>query len=600
VPPRDLGSDPRDEYRRRLALRRGAFGRLVRRDELLSTFRLVFFVVFAVLAVLVLGTDLVHAAWLLLPGLGFVALVVAHDRCRREKSRTERAVALYERGLSRLDDRWAGTGETGVRFLDPGHPYAIDLDLFGRGSLFELLSTARTRAGEAVLAEWLLAPAAADVVKDRQRAVEELRPHLELREELALIGERVAEGVHPEAFERWAGAAPARLPSWLRPVAGVLTATTTIVLVAWPLLGTGPVPLVIAALVQAAVVGLFRKPVRLIIEQSEIIESELPLLASVMERLEREPFATPALRVLQERLREGGEPASQHLARLARLIGLLEQRRNQYFAPLAALFSWGTQFAVAIEDWRVARGGSISVWLRAAGELEALSALASHAYEHPDDAQAEIVADGPLYDAQGLGHPLLPESSCVRNDVRVDSSTPLLVVSGSNMSGKSTLLRSVGVSAIMALAGAPVRARALRISPLAVGASIRVLDSLRDGTSQFMAEVLRIRQLVRMAKGGEPLLFLIDEMLGGTNSHDRKIGAEALLRALVELSAAGLVTTHDLALTAIADGLAPRAANVHFQDRVEEGEMLFDYTLRHGVVTRSNALDLMRSVGLDV
>jgi DNA mismatch repair ATPase MutS len=234
------------------------------------------------------------------------------------------------------------------------------------------------------------------------------------------------------------------------------------------------------------------------------------------------------------------------------------------------------------------------------GEIEALCALAGYSYERPRDPFPDIVDGEPRFEATGLTHPLLPERRSVRNDVNLGPGTRLLVVSGSNMSGKSTLLRSIGINVVMALAGAPVRALALTLSPLALGASIRVTDSLQGGISRFYSEITRLRQIVDLTGGPAPLLFLLDELLQGTNSHDRRIGAEAVVRGLLGRGAIGLLTTHDLALAHIADLLAPKAANVHFEDHIEGGRIAFDYILRPGIVQRSNALELMRSVGLEV
>jgi DNA mismatch repair ATPase MutS len=188
----------------------------------------------------------------------------------------------------------------------------------------------------------------------------------------------------------------------------------------------------------------------------------------------------------------------------------------------------------------------------------------------------------------------------VRNDLSLDESTRLLVVSGSNMSGKSTLLRTVGTNAVLAFAGAPVRATSLRLSPLTVGATLRIQDSLQEGRSRFYAEITRIRELADAARGARPLLFLLDELFHGTNSHDRLVGSSGVLRSLVDRGAIGLITTHDLALTAIADSVGAHAANVHFEEWFDAGEMRFDYRLKSGPVTRSNALALMRAVGLEV
>jgi DNA mismatch repair ATPase MutS len=267
---------------------------------------------------------------------------------------------------------------------------------------------------------------------------------------------------------------------------------------------------------------------------------------------------------------------------------------------VAAAVLWGTHLAWAIEGWRRAHGSEVRAWLHAVGDFEALSSLSAYRYEHPDDVWPEIVAQGAGFDGTAIAHPLIPAVRAVRNDVRLWGDTQMLLVSGSNMSGKSTLLRTVGVNTVLALAGAPVRATALRITPLAIGATLRIQDSLQEGRSRFYAEITRLRDISNKARGSVPLLFLLDELFHGTNSHDRLAGASGVLRGLVDHGAIGLITTHDLALTAVADALAPRAVNVHFEDRFERGEMHFDYRIKAGPVTRSNAIALMRAVGLDV
>jgi DNA mismatch repair ATPase MutS len=304
---------------------------------------------------------------------------------------------------------------------------------------------------------------------------------------------------------------------------------------------------------------------------------------------------------LRAELDAAGLPPSRRIEQLIRLIDWLNARRNQLFLPFALVLLWGTQLAFAIEAWRATCGHAIARWLAAVGEFEALSALAAYAYENPDDAFPEISTGSPCFDGTGLGHPLLPRSRCVRNDVRLDSGTRLLLVSGSNMSGKSTLLRTVGVNAVLAFAGGPVRASRLRISPLVVGATLRIQDSLQAGQSRFYAEITRLRHLLDLAKAGAPpLLFLLDEILHGTNSHDRRLGAEAVVRSLLDRGAIGLVTTHDLALTHLAELFAPHAANTHFADQLDNGQIKFDYRMRPGVVDHGNALALMRAVGLEV
>jgi DNA mismatch repair ATPase MutS len=261
---------------------------------------------------------------------------------------------------------------------------------------------------------------------------------------------------------------------------------------------------------------------------------------------------------------------------------------------------WPLQCAIAIELWRQKSGPTVARWFAAVGEIEALTSIAGYAFERPDDPFPELVEEAPCFIAQDLGHPLIPETRNVRTSLQLGSEPSVLIVSGSNMSGKSTLLRSVGTNAVLALAGAPVRARSLRLSNLQVGASIRIQDSLQAGASRFYAEITRLRQIVDLTKDSLPVLFLLDEILHGTNSHDRRIGAQGVVRGLVGRGSIGLITTHDLALTEIVQSMDSRALNVHFEDHLENGKMSFDYVLRSGVLQKSNALELMRSVGLEI
>jgi hypothetical protein len=532
--------------------------------------------------------------------LAFLALVWRHGRVIERRIRADRAVAFYERGVARLEDRWTGAGNEGARFADADHRYAQDLDLFGRGSLFELLCTARTRVGEETLAKWLLAPADAAEIRARQEAIDELRSKLDLWEELALIGDEVAPRLHPEAIAKWGAAPPVLGPSWRRKALPVAVFLFLATLAASQIGAVGSLPLLLAIALEVALALPVRESVLRVVRATELPVHDLGLLASLLKRLEAETFRAPRLVALRAAVETGGVPASRHIAQLERLINLLDARRNQLFAPIAPFLLWTTQLAYAVESWRARWGVDIGRWLSAIGELEAFVSLASYAYEHPDDVWPDLVAEAPLFDAKGLGHPLLPRGRCVRNDVRLAADHAVIVISGSNMSGKSTLLRAVGVNAVLAQAGAPVRAAGLRLSQLTVGTSMRSQDSLQAGTSRFYAEIKRIRLLVDLAGGPRPLLYLLDEILHGTNSHDRRIGAEAIVRGLVEKGSIGLVTTHDLTLAHIAESLAPRADNMHFEDHVENGTMTFDYLIRPGVVQKSNALELMRAIGLEV
>jgi hypothetical protein len=592
-------ADPRAACAERLAARRAEAAARARVDRALSNARLAVFAAGVIVAFLIFGSRLLAPVWLALPVLAFLALAVAHDRAIRARERAERAAAFYEAMQARIEGRTPPGAPSGERFRDAEHPYAEDLDLFGEGSLYARLCTARTRAGEDTLAAWLLTPAEPETVRARQAAVAELRPALDLREDLAVLGAGVGGSLHAERLRAW-GEAPRVLSGRALPALALLLAGLAVAALAgWTLGALGPAPFALALAAEAAFALPLRARVTRAVRDLELPAHELALLADLLERLEAERFQAPLLVGLREALDTRGVPPSRRLRQLRRLVDLLEARRNQLFAPLAALLLWTTQLAFAVERWRDACGPALGRWIAALGEIEALSALAGFAHERPELTFPELTAGGPRFEAEDLGHVLLPAERCVRNDLRLGDETRLLIVSGSNMSGKSTLLRAVGTNAVLAEAGAPVCARRLRLSPLAVGASLRVRDSLQEGTSRFYAEIRRLGQIVGLAEGPRPVLFLLDEILHGTNSHDRGIGAEALLRGLLARGAVGLVTTHDLALARLADTL-PGAQNVHFEDHMEDGRMVFDFRLRPGVVTRSNALALMRAVGLEV
>jgi MutS domain V len=611
-------AQPHAEYSRRWEERKTRIAALERRHRSLGNFRLAAAIV-AVLCVFLALAHVLSILWVALPVAAFTAMAVYHERLLERLERVRRAARYYERGLARLDGHWAGTSEQGGQRIDPEHPYAQDLDLFGKGSVFELLCTARTHIGEDTLARWLLAPAEPATVRARQEAVEELRSRLELREDLAVLAESARTGVDPVSLAAWGESQALLGPGKLRNVTIGLTGLGLAggcCLAAYVLHEANLAPMTEAAatilrdvfLLALLVNGVFlfyvRNIVTAVVAAVNEAAHELGLLSGVLLRLERERFHSPLLAGLRASLDTELAPPSRRLHRLNRLMEYLDSRENAFVRTAEPFLLWTLHFSFAVESWRRHSGSAVRRWLTATGEMEALCSFASHAFEHPADPFPDFVPDtgngGPVFEAEGIGHPLIPETRVVRNDVSIRDPLRVLVVSGSNMSGKSTLLRTLGVNAVLAQAGAPVRARRLTMSPLAVAASIRVLDSIQTGVSRFYAEILRLRLMLDMTGRPMPVLFLIDEFLHGTNSHDRRIGAEAVVRGLVERGAIGLITTHDLALAEIAGSLGERAANVHFEDRIEDGQIHFDYKMRPGVVRKSNALELMRSVGLEI
>jgi len=596
-----LSLPPLEEYRARLERWREAHARGEVLHRRIGNVRLAAGIAAVVLAALSLGAELISAWWLLAPLLVLIMLGIVHDRADGARTRAARGINYYERSLSRLENRWIGQGDQGEQFRDAKHVYADDLDLFGRGSLFELLSTARTGAGARTLAEWLLGPGARDEVAARQEAIAELRPRVDLREELALMGEDVRAAVDARTLAQWGERPPVHFFAGAQVVALGLACAAVVTFALFLAHYLSLRPFLFVVLAEILYGFAVRDPVRLVMAAASTPARELRLLGLLLEKLESEPFTSPRLATLKRALETEGRTASAQIRRLERRVEHLYSARNQFFRLFAAVLVWIPQFAIAVEAWRHACGPHIGQWMSAVGEFEALCSLACFAYERPDATFPELAEDmEPWFEADAMHHPLIASQESVPNDVQLGGPNRLWIVSGSNMSGKSTLLRAIGLNAVLAWAGAPVTCGRMRISPLRIGASMRSNDSLVDHRSRFYAEISRLRDVVDLARAGQRTLFLLDELLSGTNSHDRRIGAEALVRGLVERGAIGLITTHDLALAHIAETLDGRATNVHFEDHLEGGEIRFDYRLRPGVVTRSNALALMRAVGLDV
>ncbi len=591
--------DPEREYQRRVDLLCQRKSQLESRHVLLGYTKLAIFIFGTITTVWILTSHREWLYWILLPAVLFVAFAVPHERVIQAIARCSRGIAYSEFALARLGDAWAGKGEKGERFSDLSHPYSRDLDLFGSGSLFELLCTARTRAGEETLANWLLAPAPQEEVLLRHAAVIDLRNRLDLREDLAVLSEEVRAGVQPEALAAWGEKSPELESGIWRIVLPVLALVWIAGGIAWAQWNVKSIFLISTA-VNVFVGSSFRARMKKSIAAVEGSAKDLKLLSEVLARLEREEFSAPKLVSLQSCLKRNDVMASQCVARLSRLVDFLISRRGLAVQAIDSFVLWSLQCSLGIEAWRKKYGPSVRPWLAALGELEALSALASYSYEHPEDAFPEFTDDAPCFEAEAFSHPLIPRKRAISNDVSLGRELRLMIISGPNMAGKSTFTRAVGINAVLAQCGAPVRARRLRLSRLSIAASVCILDSLQGGISRFYAEISRLKLIIDLTNGAAPVLFLLDELLQGTNSHDRRIGAEAIARSLFQRGAIGLLTTHDLALAEIADSLGAQAANFHFQDRLENGNLRFDYRLSPGIVQTSNALTLMRSIGLDV
>ncbi|MGK3996295.1 MutS family DNA mismatch repair protein [Sorangium sp. So ce1024] len=607
-------------YDDRLSVLRAEAGALERRSRTFSLLRGVSFVAAAVAGGYALFGDVPR--WVSYVAVAvtaaFVGLLVAHARLVTRMTEVEQRIGLYERGKRRVIGDFADFPERGERFAAPDHDYAGDLDVFGQASLFQLLDVAQTGEGEATLAAWLTEPAPAPEVAARQEAVRELAGLGAFREDLAVEGMQAgARGREAAPLIAWAEAPPALLGAEARaaglPVGALVTAAKvlvplTLALLAAPRLLPEAVPgllrhaWLLPLLAQLVVLALLRPAIAPIIAAASSREAPFARYRPLLARIEQQPFSSALLSELKAALAgPSGAPASREMTALETRVGYADLRHSGLIHLLADIFLlWDVWCALALERWKLRAGRHVRAWMRALGQVEALASLATFAHENPDYAYPEVRDGEPRFTATRLGHPLLPRDRRVTNDVALEGAGAALLVTGSNMSGKSTLLRAIGVNAALALAGAPVCATSLSLSPVRVRTSMRIKDSLEHGVSHFYAELTRLKRVVDGVNAGERVLFLLDEILHGTNARERQIGARAVVRHLVERGAIGAVSSHDMGLAVLEQETSGRVRNVHFEELVVEDRMTFDYKLKPGVVTSANALRLMKIVGIDL
>jgi hypothetical protein len=597
---------PLDEYANRKRSRQHHAAALEQKHIYLGNAKVAIFIAAVIYTPFALGSDRSESVYGVL-AVAFIALSIWHEVVMRALTRAKAAVQYYDDGIARIEDRWMRDTPSGERFRDPAsplrgdvvtgrdHPYADDLDIFGPRSLFQLLSCCRTPMGEERLARWLLNASAVQSIRERQAQVSSMRPRVDLRERIAVVNAGRTRSIDAAKLIAWAESMS------IMPRLRALIAALAIAFVAalYVYMNGGPgIYVVVSAIVNVGVLAWLGKRGNYVVESlaGATESAALDLVANVIREIETEAARDAAF---TSRLK--GQSASRGMARLARISDWADSRHNVFLrlSEIPVLFT--LQLAYAAESWRRTHGRHLHEWIDVVAETEALLSLAGYSYEHPADPFPEL-ADGPSasFDAVEIAHPLIPAAEAVRNSLTLGIDGRVLIVSGSNMSGKSTLMRTVGVNVALGFAGAPVRAERLRLTPLQLGTCLRHTDSLQEHRSGFYTEALRIRAICNLLDGPLPVLFLFDELLSGTNSKDRRIAAEGVIRMMLGRQAIGMVTTHDLSLTEIAAIFPGRVRNVHLQDTVVDGRMVFDYKIRDGVITHSNALALMRIIGLDV
>lgn len=534
--------------------------------------------------------------------IGFLYLLKRHHSIRRERDCARHLIFVNQDEIARLDRKFLRP-ETGDAFIDPLHPYSSDLDVFGSHSLFRLLNRTHTYGGTQHLAHWLRYPTDAKTIGNRQQAVAELCSLTDWRQQfeaIAYMNPNV--GDSPRELLTWATEEPVPVPGWLNIARWVLPAITILLFGGW-LADLVPGLVVIGSLFMHNLVrSRVAARVKALTEKTHTMARVLGTYQTLFTHSESPDFKAPLLRDIQQRLTRQPQSASRTTTQLSRLTENLSFRQNPYFFLFFGLPTlWDIHYLIGLENWRTQYGSQLAGWFDALGELEALNSLAGLAFAHPDYSVPTIQDESLLLDAVQVVHPMLAPGKAVANSLALNGIGQTVLITGSNMSGKSTFLRTLGVNLVLALAGSVVSADRFACSPLQLFTSMRTQDSLEESTSSFYAELKRLQTLIRMtgAKDQLPILYFLDEILKGTNSADRHRGAEALIRQLHHTNASGFVSTHDLELGQLGHD-EDFVHNYHFQSDIRNGELLFDYRLRDGICQSFNASQLMQAIGIDM
>lgn len=596
--------NPKQHYEKRKEFYARQAADLFRRINRLSNLRLILF-----LAGLGLGVFLYltysHSLGMglaLLTLILFAGLVLWQQSLKSRHLYRQTLRENYEQSLQRLAGEWKSFPDRGEDFQDARHPYAEDLDLFGVNSLFQWLNTAQTFKGREKLKAWLTTdPGAREEILRRQEAVRELAGNLSWRQRF-LAEARMAKGImnSPQGIIDWAGTYD---KTYLQVRVLILARALPLVTISFLLiyLLTGKLSFwypLLGIVLQALILFMGKqrgKALRAVYTYKENIKIYEKMLA----RFERRSFRSEYLRNLKQVLPDrAGTPAFAQIRKLAGITEMIANRDNAVFLIVNILTLWDIQCMIALESWKEKSGRLLGGWLETIGELEALASLAGIHFDHPDWAFPEISGADAGIIAAGMGHPLLRGAVC--NDLRIDRQSGILLITGSNMSGKSTLLRTTGINLVLAYAGAPVYAQGFSCSGLRLYTCMRVSDNLGESISSFYAELLRIKQIVSATKQWPNVFFLLDEIFKGTNSQDRHSGARVLIRQLSKAGALGMVSTHDLELGDLEGESRGKIRNFHFREYYRNDEIHFDYKLRPGISTTRNAMYLIKMAGIEV
>jgi MutS domain V len=557
----------------------------------------------ALLVVSLTWSGHLHSSWVAtIPAVGLLFYVSVYVMARKASLQIALRRGFYERGLERLHFDWNAFEHNGEKYARANHLYQTDLQIIGDRSLFSLLCTTRSEAGAACLAKYLLDPVDLEEVIARQAAVHELHTSTGLREAIALLGRNHFRGCDHEVLNEWMST-PVLNVHWMMPVFSLLCGLAFLLLAVSGLAHiidlVPALPICFALLVaQVAICAPIFSSTRSRLKTLRRLAGEVSVLQEGFNLLQIQQFTCPKLARMVENARASN--ASTELLRLDRLLQAIAQRDKELFVLLSLLMAAGTQLVLAVERWRASNSEQFGDWLNVWAEFDALNAIAGYAWEHPDHVFPEALNGSPTLRLQDMGHPLLPADHCVRNGVVLNESHRFWILSGSNMAGKSTLLRAIGMNLVLAGAGAPVCATSAQLSVFTICTSISITDSVLDGRSKFMAEAERLQKILSKTVVEQPVLFLIDEILSGTNSQDRRVVCEAIVRSLHAGGAMGVLSTHDLALTAIGDESGLNGLNCCMESEDPAEPLKFNYRVKSGISRSSSAIAIIRLLGIDI
>ncbi len=535
------------------------------------------------------------------PAVAFILLVINYRRLAKSAAYLENMVAINQRCLQRLAWQWPSFSEKGEQYTSPGHSYSTDLNLFGQGSLFQYINSTVTRGGEEALADLLKGQKDPSSIGERQESVKELSEDLDWRQRFQATGmEKKVRQENPDELLAWSKdqQAGVSFPGFL-----LFLPFITVLLFLLYYLQHLPLPLPLAlTVIQYGIVFSTAKKIHQEFDRTQVASDRLKKYAALLKCIEGGSFKATRLRRLQESVTGGGQAASIQIKALAGIVDLTQFRHNHpiIYVPVNTLTFWDLFTAKKLSAWKKSSGACLETWLSVISEFEVQLSLAGLAYDNPGWVYPEITEAPPSLHASSLGHPLINPEERVCNDLAMPSPGTALIITGSNMSGKSTLLRTVGLNLVLAYAGATVCGAGLKAAFMTIYSKMQVVDDLSQGVSTYYAELTRIKMVIEAARSGEQIIYLLDEIFKGTNSKDRILGTKAVIRMLSSLPTLGLLTTHDLELAALADENPELVKNYHFDDQIESDRINFDYKLKPGVSTSTNAIALMKMVGIDV